>query len=157
MSLVILASMNGYAAGQGEQDARAARPSARTAAARCGRHSLISQDGNRRVEPSRNIMYQSGCEPDDTCAGLYGPNSQTGLICAKPPSAAQHAEDDEEEAAGLGRVDREDPLAADRVLGAPGPRELGVLLPDDQRQVRADQREQDAPGSAARARCRAGR
>ncbi len=33
-------------------------------------HSLISQDGNRRVEPSRNIMYQSGCEPDDTCEGV---------------------------------------------------------------------------------------
>ena len=88
-------------------------------------------------------MYQSGCEPEDTCAGLYGPNSQTGLICARPPSAAQHAEDDEEEAAGLGRVRREDPLAADGVLGASRAGELGVLLPHDQREVGADQRQQD--------------
>src|SRR5258706_15017436 len=50
--------------------------------------SRISHDGNRRVEPSRNIMYQSGCDPDETCAGLYGPNNHTGLICARPPSAA---------------------------------------------------------------------
>ena len=81
-------------------------------------------------------MYQSGCEPEDTCAGLYGPNSHTGLICANPPSAAQHAEDDEEEPAGLGRVDREDPLAADRCFGASRAGELGVLLPHHQRQVR---------------------
>src|SRR3954453_19343978 len=53
--------------------------------------SLISHDGNRRVDPSRNIMYQSGCEPEDTERGSYGPNSQTGLICAKPPSAASAA------------------------------------------------------------------
>ena len=33
-------------------------------------------------------MYQSGCEPADTWAGLYGPNSQIGLICTRPPSAA---------------------------------------------------------------------
>src|SRR3954466_15004693 len=51
--------------------------------------SRISQDGNSRVEPSRNIMYQSGCEPEETAAGWYGPNSQTGLIWASPPSAAQ--------------------------------------------------------------------
>src|SRR5438874_1160605 len=52
-------------------------------------HSRISHDGNNRVEPSRNIMYQSGCEPEDTWDGIYGPNNQTGLICARPPSAAQ--------------------------------------------------------------------
>ena len=106
-------------------------------------HSRISHDGNSRVEPSRNIMYQSGCEPEDTCAGLYGPNSQTGLIWARPPSAAQYGEHDEEEAAGLGRVDREDPLAADGVLGAARRGELGVLLPHDEGQVRADQGGQD--------------
>ena len=54
-------------------------------------HSRISQDGNSRVEPSRKPMYQSGCEPEETCAGLYGPNSHTGLIWARPPSAAQTA------------------------------------------------------------------
>ena len=50
-------------------------------------HRRISQDGNNRVEPSRNIMYQSGCEPEETAAGWYGPNSHTGLICASPPRA----------------------------------------------------------------------
>ena len=110
MSLVILASMNGYA------PARVNRmPGSTTVGQNSGGrvcpHSLISQDGNRRVEPSRNIMYQSGCEPDETARGSYGPNSHTGLICARPPSAAHAAEHDEEEAAGLGRVDREDPLA----------------------------------------------
>src|SRR5690349_11324830 len=52
-------------------------------------HSRISQDGMSRVEPSRNIMYQSGCEPDETADGWYGPYSHTGLICASPPRAAQ--------------------------------------------------------------------
>src|SRR4029078_1800937 len=49
----------------------------------------ISHDGNRRVEPSSMAMYQSGCEPELTWAGLYGPNSQIGLICANPPSPAR--------------------------------------------------------------------
>src|SRR5664279_1554038 len=53
--------------------------------------SRISHDGNRRVEPSRNIMYQSGCEPEETALGSYGPNNQIGLIWAKPPSAAHAA------------------------------------------------------------------
>src|SRR3954453_23125676 len=52
----------------------------------------ISQDGKSRVEPSRNIMYQSGCVPEETAAGWYGPYSQTGVTCASPPSAAQTAQ-----------------------------------------------------------------
>src|SRR6202035_4899842 len=86
VSFVILASMNGYA------PARVNRIPGRTTVGQnsggsvCP-HNRISQDGNRRVEPSRNIMYQSGWEPEDTCAGLYGPNNHTGLICASPPSA----------------------------------------------------------------------
>ncbi len=76
--------------------------------------SRISQDGNRRVEPSRNIMYQSGCEPDDTCAGLYGPEQPDRVDLGQAAERGADAEDDEEEAAGLGRVEREDPLAATR-------------------------------------------
>ena len=36
-------------------------------------HSRISQDGNSRVEPSRNIMYQSGWVPRTPARPLYGP------------------------------------------------------------------------------------
>ena len=36
-------------------------------------------------------MYQSGCDPDETARGSYGPNNHTGLICANPPSAAHAA------------------------------------------------------------------
>src|SRR3954447_26457461 len=50
---------------------------------------LMTHGGKSRVEPSRNPMYQSGCEAADTCAGLYGPHSQIGLICTRPPSRAQ--------------------------------------------------------------------
>src|SRR3954469_13619097 len=49
---------------------------------------LMSHGGKSRVEPSRKPMYQSGWEADDTCAGLYGPHSQIGLICTRPPRAA---------------------------------------------------------------------
>ncbi len=45
----------------------------------------------RRVEPSRKPTYQSGCEPAVTCEGSYGPYIQTGLIWARPPSAARTA------------------------------------------------------------------
>ena len=54
----------------------------------------------------------------------------------------EDAEDDEEEAAGLGRVDREDRVADHVVLGAAGARVLGVLVVDDQSQVRGDQSQQ---------------
>src|ERR1700759_1615251 len=37
----------------------------------------VSQLGIMRSEPSRNRMYQSGWEPADTCAGLYGPYNHT--------------------------------------------------------------------------------
>src|SRR5689334_21376679 len=47
-----------------------------------------SHGGIRRVEPSRNITYQSGWLAADTTAALYGPNSQIGLIWKNPPSAA---------------------------------------------------------------------
>ena len=33
-------------------------------------------------------MYQSGWEPAVICDGLYGPNSQTGLIVASAESSA---------------------------------------------------------------------
>src|ERR1041385_1286218 len=47
-----------------------------------------SHGGMRRVEPSRNMTYQSGWEPAETTAALYGPNSQIGLIWKRPPSIA---------------------------------------------------------------------
>ena len=33
-------------------------------------------------------MYQSGWEPADTWSGVYGPNSQIGLIVTRPPISA---------------------------------------------------------------------
>ncbi len=33
-----------------------------------------------RIAPSTQPMYQSGCEPAVTCAGLYGPYNHTWLI-----------------------------------------------------------------------------
>src|SRR3981189_1021593 len=47
-----------------------------------------SQAGIRRVEPSRNMTYQSGWLPADTTAAVYGPNSQIGLIWMRPPITA---------------------------------------------------------------------
>ena len=44
-----------------------------------------SQFGMIRIAPSTKPMYQSGCEPAVTWAGLYGPNTHTGLICISPP------------------------------------------------------------------------
>src|SRR5690349_9640726 len=90
LSLVMRASMNGYA------PARVNRiPGKTTVGQKIGGksypHNRISHDGNRRVDPSRNIMYQSGCDPDETARGSYGPNNHTGLIWAKPPRAAQAA------------------------------------------------------------------
>src|SRR5215217_8093187 len=41
--------------------------------------------GMIRMAPSANPMYQSGWDPAVTCAGLYGPKTQTGLICISAP------------------------------------------------------------------------
>ena len=48
---------------------------------------------------------------------------------------SQHAEDHEEETTGLGRVYRKQRVTDDIFLGASGPRVLGVLVVDDQREV----------------------
>ena len=53
-------------------------------------------------------------------------------------------EDDEEEAAGLGRVDREHRVADHVLLGASGSGPLRVLVVDDQQQVERDQRQDQA-------------
>src|SRR4051812_35959247 len=47
-----------------------------------------STPGISRTAPSSQAMYQSGCEPAVTSAGLYGPYSQTGLICSSAPITA---------------------------------------------------------------------
>ena len=73
-------------------------------------------------------MYQSGCEPADTCAGLYGPHSQIGLIWTRPPSAAQTPKTMKNSPVALRRERREEPVADDVVLGAARAGELGVLL-----------------------------
>jgi len=44
-----------------------------------------SQFGMMRIAPSTKPMYQSGCEPAVISAGLYGPNTHTGLICIVAP------------------------------------------------------------------------
>ncbi len=54
------------------------------------------------------------------------------------------AEDDEEEPAGLGRVDREHRVADHVVVGPAGAGPLRVLLVDEQQHVRTDQGQQDA-------------
>ena len=54
------------------------------------------------------------------------------------------AEDDEEEATGLGGVHGHQREADDVLLGPAGPGPLGVLVVDEQQHVRADQRQQDA-------------
>ena len=56
----------------------------------------------------------------------------------------EHAEDEEEERAGLDREVRVHGLADDVALGAALARHLGVLLVHHQEQVRADQRQQQA-------------
>ena len=38
--------------------------------------------------PSVNHMYQSGCDPAEICAALYGPRFQIGLIWKTPPMIA---------------------------------------------------------------------
>ena len=48
----------------------------------------ISHRGKIRSAPSIHPRYQSGWAGDDTDEGSNGPYSQTGLICASPPSAA---------------------------------------------------------------------
>src|ERR1700757_3644667 len=50
-----------------------------------------SQAGITRSAPSRMPRYQSGCEADEICTGLYGPYSQTGLIWAKVARTASAA------------------------------------------------------------------
>src|SRR3954453_21301632 len=50
-----------------------------------------SHGGIRRVEPSRNMTYQSGWLADDTTAAVYGPNTHTGLIWNNPPRNAMTA------------------------------------------------------------------
>ena len=89
-SLVSLASRNGYAPASVNRI-----PGSTTVGQNKGGivwcQTRISHEGNRRVDPSRKPMYQSGWEPADTCAGSYGPNSHTGLIWASPPSPAQTA------------------------------------------------------------------
>ena len=54
-------------------------------------------------------MYQSGCEPDETWAGLYGPEQPDRVDLGQPAERGADAEHDEEEAAGLGRVQRAGP------------------------------------------------
>ena len=55
-----------------------------------------------------------------------------------------HAEDDEEEPAGLGGVDRQHREADDVLLGAAGTGPLGVLVVDEQQHVGGDQRQDQA-------------
>ena len=49
----------------------------------------VSHAGIRRSAPSRKPMYQSGCDVLEETAGLYGPNSQIGLIWVIAPKPAR--------------------------------------------------------------------
>ena len=97
---------------------------------------------------------EGAVEPAHVPVGLRARRDLRRCVGAEQPDRvdARHrrqqnrdAEDDEEEATGLGGVDREEPEADHVVLGAPGPGPLGVLLVPDQHQVRRDQAEDD-PG-----------
>ncbi len=48
----------------------------------------MSHGGKIRSMPSVKRTYQSGCEPAEMCAGLYGPKFQIGLIWKIPPMMA---------------------------------------------------------------------
>src|SRR5207302_4377976 len=50
-----------------------------------------SQPGSSRSDPSSQPTYQSGWDPALTAAGWNGPQIHTGLIWARPPSAAHAA------------------------------------------------------------------
>jgi hypothetical protein len=47
---------------------------------------FTSQPGMIRTAPSRMPGYQSGWEAEEMASGVYGPYSQTGLICANVDS-----------------------------------------------------------------------
>ena len=46
----------------------------------------ISQFGKMRSAPSIHPRYQSGWAGEDTVSARYGPYSQIGLICRRPPA-----------------------------------------------------------------------
>ena len=85
-------------------------------------------------------MYQSGCAAVLTAAGSNGPYSQTGLICASPPSSASTPAIEREQADALRGVGRPQPRADDVVLAPAAAAELRVLLPPQDREVGAEQR-----------------
>ena len=48
-----------------------------------------SQGGMMRSAPSKMPRYQSGWDAEEIASGVYGPYSQTGLICANVDSATR--------------------------------------------------------------------
>ena len=60
-------------------------------------------------------MYQSGCDAGRHVRRVVRAVQPDRVDLRKPAERGQHAEDEEEEAAGLDRVGREQPLARDGV------------------------------------------
>ena len=91
----------------------------------------------RRVEPSRNMTYQSGWLAAETTAASYGPNSQIGLIWNRPASSAITPKTIMKKPPALAAKPREHAHADHVVVGPAGAGPLGVLLLDHQAHVDA--------------------
>jgi hypothetical protein len=76
--------------------------------------------------------------------GLVGSELPDRVDLQQPAHQAQDAGDHREERAGLDREHRHHPHADDIRLGATGAGELGVLLEPHQREVNADERQDDS-------------
>ena len=89
---------------------------------------LISHAGIRRVEPSRNMTYQSGWRRRRHHRRLVRAEQPDRVDLQQPAEQGDHAEHGHEEAGLLDHVTREEPLPDDVAVGAPGARPLGVFL-----------------------------
>ncbi len=85
LSRVTQPSRNGYSKMTSQSTRGTTSPGIITFQLTVKPHSEVSQFGMMRSAPSAMPMYQSGCEPAVTSAGLYGPYFQTGLIVISAP------------------------------------------------------------------------
>ena len=82
-----------------EDDGREQRRRPRTGSARaCSSPIVRSKPGTSRSAPISQPRYQSGCAPFVESPTWYGPQSQIGLICTRPPSRKSTPNDREHQA-----------------------------------------------------------
>ena len=101
----------------------------------------VGHDAQRTVGPA-HVPVGLGAGRD--LGRVVGAEAPDRVDRHQPAHQGQDTEDDEEEPAGLGGVDREHREADDVLLGASGPGPLRVLVVDEQQHVGRDQREQQA-------------